>query len=143
LGNIVWRLKIINRVNQTVDMIEIWRTQDMAETLFSGEHNVLIEQATVFNSAVTSARTELELGGTGLSTGSGLTCYDTNTPMIYTVKHHHDLTTGLNNLGYNIRTMIKLISPEQAIDIYHQFVKLNSPDVTINTGWNVDLNPIP
>lgn len=142
LGNVVWRLKIINRVNLTVDMIEVWRTQQLAATLFSGEDDIIIEQADKFNPAVAPARIELELGGTGLSTGSGLTINDRDTPLIYTKQLHQELTVGLHNLGYQIRTMIQPISPEQAISVYHQFVELNSPDVTINTGWNSDLNPI-
>lgn len=142
LGNVVWRLKIINRIDQTVDMIEVWRTINMATTLFSGDHDIEIEQATVLNPAVTPARTELELGGTGLSTGSGLTINDVDTPLVYTKQHHDNLITGLNLMGFEIRTMIKLISPKQAIDVYHQFVELNSPDITVNTGWNSDLNPV-
>lgn len=142
LGNVVWRLKIINRVNLTVDMIEVWRTQQLAATLFSGSDDIVIEQANKFNPAVAPARTELEQGGTGLSTGSGLTINDPDTPLIYTKQLHQELTEGLHKLGYQIRTMIQPISPEQAISVYHQFVELNSPDVTINTGWNSDLNPI-
>jgi hypothetical protein len=142
LGNVVWRLKVRNKINQSVDMIEVWRSRELIDNLFSGNQDVPIEQASVFNSHVVSARTDLSKGGTGLITGSGLTISDPTSPKIYTVEHNNTLSSGLTELGYEIRTLLMDISCCQAIDIYNQFVALNSTDVTINTGWNSELNAI-
>lgn len=142
LGNIVWRLKVVNKVNGSVDMIEVWRSREILNQLFNGEVDVPIEQATIANPEVRPARTELERGGTGLSTGSGLTIDDPDTPLVYELEHQWQLARGLSAMGYEIRYLITDISPIQAIQVYHDLVNLNSPDVTVNTGWNKNLNPV-
>lgn len=142
LGNIIWRLKVVNKENNSVDMIEVWRNSIIIDMLSAANSDIKIEQATKINPYVAKARTDLKNGGTGLSTGSGLTINDPLSPTVYTVDQQQQLNRGLYESGFKLRTLITDISPVQAISIYHEFVELNSPDVTINTGWNQELNPV-
>jgi len=148
LGNIVWRIKTANPFNNSVDIIEVWRSREIIENLFNFDKQeyVNIEFATVKNSAVAPAKSDLSQGGTGLKNGSGLTINDPDAPRIYTKEHSELLSIGLIELGFDIRSWIEypLISKHQAISIYKELEHRSktTDKIKINTGWNPDLNPI-
>jgi hypothetical protein len=147
LGNIIFRIKAVNTVNNSVDMIEVWRSRDIVDRLFNSESDSIeIEQATVHNTEVRWARSDITQGGTGLVNGSGLTIDDPDSPRLWTRSDREHLGHGLAELGFQIRTWVDLISVEQARQVYLDLVDRSShvdSGITINTGWNLDLNPLP
>lgn len=144
LGNIVWRIKAVNEYNDSIDMIEVWRSGAIIEDLFAFENKdlVIIEQATVHNPAVTKAGILLEDGGTGLKNGSGLTIDDAESPMFFTKNNAESLMQGMWDAGFEIRywTTYPKISKQRAIDIFHELK--NKAGISINVGWNSNLNPL-
>lgn len=147
LGNIIFRIKAVNTMNDSVDMIEVWRSRDIVDSLFNSESDSIeIQQATVHNPEVRPARSDVTQGGTGLANGSGLTVDDPDSPRVWTKSDREHLGRGLADLGFQIRTWIDLISVEQAWQIYRDLVDRSSAvdsGITINTGWNLKLNPLP
>jgi hypothetical protein len=147
LGNIVFRIKAVNIINNSVDMIEVWRSRDIVDRLFNSESDSIeIEQATVHNPEVRWARSDITQGGTGLVNGSGLTIDDPDSPRVWTRTDRNLLGLGLAELGFEIRTWIDRISHDQADEVYRELVArsaIKDSGITINTGWNLDLNPLP
>lgn len=148
LGNIVWRIKLTNAYSKTVDIIEVWRSKEILDNIFSftDSDTLEIEQATTINSEVSPAFTELSKGGTGLKNGTGLTINDDSAPKIYTLNNKTTLAKGLWYSGFDMRIWNEypLISKELAIDIFYQLKKLSesNPDIKINTGYNLGLNSL-
>lgn len=148
LGNIVWRIKTGNPFNNSIDIIEVWRSRTHIEELFLFENtdSHIIEQATEFNPYVSPASLDISKGGTGLKNGSGLTIDDSDAPRIFKKEDSVNLSIGLLDLGFDIRAWKEYpsISKNQAIALFKEFEnrsKLNNK-ITINTGWNPDLNPL-
>jgi hypothetical protein len=148
LGNIVWRIKTTNPLNNSIDIIEVWRSRQHLDRLFSFTQGdtVEIEQATVINPEVAPASPDIRSGGTGLRNGSGLTVNDPDAPRVFTKQDSLALGQGLLDTGFDIRAWDNppLISKEQAIDIYTELKErsLTNAHVNINTGWNPLLNPL-
>jgi len=148
LGNIVWRIKINNPFNNSVDVIEVWRSKEIIKNLFDFEKSdsIVIEQATISNPFVVEAKFDITNGGTGLKNGSGLTINDLDAPKIFTKTDSYNLTKGLIELGFKIRSWEELptISKTQAIEIYKELESRSKKNdkIKINTGWNPELNPL-
>jgi hypothetical protein len=148
LGNIVWRIKINNPFNNSVDVIEVWRSKEIIKNLFDfeKEDSVTIEQAIIANPFVTEAKSDITNGGTGLKNGSGLTINDSDAPRFFTKTDSCNLTKGLIELGFKIRSWEELptISKKQAIEIYKELESRSKKNdkIKINTGWNPELNPL-
>jgi hypothetical protein len=148
LGNIVWRIKLTNTYSKTIDIIEVWRSKEILDNIFSftDSDTLEIEQATTINSEVSPSFTELSKGGTGLKNGTGLTINDDSAPKIYTLNNKKTLAEGLWNSGFDMRIWNEypLISKELAIDIFYQLKKLSesNTDIKINTGYNLGLNSL-
>lgn len=148
LGNIVWRIKTGNPFNDSIDIIEIWRSRKIIQDLFSfkDRDTVEIQQATEFNPYVYPASPDINNGGTGLKNGSGLTVDDHNAPKFIKKQDIDSLMAGLNEVGFDIRVWKEypLISKQQAIDIYKELENRSRSNdkIKINTGWNPDLNPL-
>jgi hypothetical protein len=146
LGNIVWRIKVTNPWNQSVDIIEVWRDRQIIKEnfLFEDRDVIEIEQAEIYNPEVQSAFSSLEQGGSGLKNGSGLTIGDPESPKFYTKDQSENLGRGLWESGFDIRTWkdYPLISKTRAIEVYDYFKEKQSNNISINTGWNKNLNPI-
>ena len=148
LGNIVWRIKLDNPFNKSVDIIEVWRSKQIIEHVFEFDKNdrIFIEQATTFNPYVSPASPDISKGGTGLKDGSGLTVNNPDAPKFFTKEDSENLALGLIDLGFDIRSWKEYpeISKQQAIEIYKDLEsrsKKNSK-IKINTGWNPILNPL-
>jgi hypothetical protein len=147
-GNIVWRIKTGNPFNNSIDIIEVWRSRKIIESLFlfDSESYKVIDQATTFNPYVLPASPDIKKGGTGLKNGSGLTIDDSNAPKIFKKEDSQQLIKGLTDLGFDIRSWkdYPLISKHQAIDLYQNFESMSKTNdkIKINTGWNPLLNPI-
>jgi hypothetical protein len=128
-------------------MIEVWRSRDIVDRLFNSDaDSIQIEQATVHNPEVRPARSDVTQGGTGLVNGSGLTVDDPDSPRVWTRSERENLGRGLADLGFQIRTWVDSISVEQARQVYLDLVDRSfsvDSGITINTGWNLDLNPLP
>lgn len=148
LGNIVWRIKLTNTYSRTIDIVEVWRSKEILDNIFSftDSDTVEIEQATTINSEVSPSFAELSKGGTGLKNGTGLTINDDSAPKIYTLNNKKTLAEGLWYSGFDMRIWNEypLISKELAIDIFYQLKKLSesNPDIKINTGYNLGLNSV-
>ena len=148
LGNIVWRIKINNPFNNSVDVIEVWRSNEIIKNLFNFEkdNSIEIEQATITNPFVAEAKFDISNGGTGLKNGSGLTINDLDAPKFFTKSDSYNLTKGLIELGFRIRSWEELptISKKQAIEIYKELESRSKKNdkIKINTGWNPELNPL-
>ena len=148
LGNIVWRIKLTNPYSKTIDIIEVWRSKEILDNIFSfaNSDTVLIEQATTANPEVSSAYSELSKGGTGLKNGSGLTVNDDSAPKIYSIINKKVLAEGLWYSGFDMRIWNEypLISKELAINTFYQLKELskNNHNIKINTGYNSGLNSI-
>lgn len=148
LGNIVWRIKTGNPFNNSIDVIEVWRSKKIIENVFQFDKDdrVNIEQATTFNPYVRPASSDISKGGTGLKNGSGLTIDDPDAPKFFTKEDSKNLSLGLIELGFDIRTWKDNpeISKQQAIDIYKELERRSKENnkIGINTGWNPDLNPL-
>jgi len=148
LGNIVWRIKTSNPFNNSIDIIEVWRSREIIQDLFDFERQdyVNIEFATTHNPAVSPAKSNLTQGGTGLKNGSGLTIDDPDAPTVYKKEHSENLALGLAEIGFDLRHWIPypLISKTQAVEIYKELESRSktTDKISINTGWNPDLNPI-
>jgi hypothetical protein len=148
LGNIVWRIKTGNPLNNSIDIIEVWRSTAILKNifLFNDTNCKDIEQATVVNPFVSPASSTLENGGTGLKNGSGLTIDDPDAPKKINKEDIDNLMVGLGHLGYDVRVWKEYpsISKKQAIALFKEFEnrsKINNK-ITINTGWNPNLNPL-
>jgi hypothetical protein len=148
LGNIVWRIKTTNPFNNSIDIIEVWRSRKHITDLFSFDHGdtMEIEQATQFNSQVAAASPDIKTGGTGLRNGSGLTINDNQAPRYFSKTDSEALGRGLYEIGFDIRSWneFPMIGKQQAVDIYTELKtrSLTSKHVNINTGWNSELNPL-
>jgi hypothetical protein len=148
LGNIVWRIKIGNPFNNSIDIIEVWRSRKIIDDLFSFKTNdfVEIEQAEKVNPFVYPALTDINLGGTGLRNGSGLTIDDVDAPKFIKKQDIDSLMTGLLDLGFDIRVWkdYPLISKKQSIEIYNDLKERSKHNskIKINTGWNSEINPL-
>jgi hypothetical protein len=148
LGNIVWRIKTANPFNNSVDIIEVWRSREIIESLFNFDNEEIkqIEFATILNPEVSPAKVDLSQGGTGLKNGSGLTINDPDAPTFYKKENSEMLAKGLADLGFDIRSWdsCPLISKTQAIKIYRELENRSktTDKININTGWNPELNSI-
>jgi len=146
LGNIVWRIKITNPWNQSIDIIEVWRSREIIieNFVFDGKDKIEIKQAEIYNPEVQPAFSNLDQGGSGLKNGSGLTINDPNSPKYYTKDQSENLGKGLWDSGFDIRIWkdYPLISKKQSLMIYNYLIEKRSENISINTGWNKDLNPI-
>lgn len=146
LGNIVWRIKLTNIYSNTIDIIEIWRSRELIEQLFTFSKNmpVEIEQAIVHNSSVAPASSDLSSGGTGLINGSGLTCFDYNAPRVYTLENKTKLEKGIWDSGFDMRTWktFPLISKSMAKEIFYRLLEMSktNKNIKINTSLNEYLN---
>ena len=148
IGNIVWRIKTGNPLNNSIDIIEVWRSANILKNIFLFDDTNCkdIEQAITVNPFVSPASSALEHGGTGLKNGSGLTFNDPDAPKKINKEDMDILMLGLNNLGYDVRVWKEypLISKNQAIELFKEFENRSKTNnkITINTGWNPDLNPL-
>lgn len=146
LGDLVWRLKVTNPLNNSVDVVEVWRDRELIEDYFQFKHhdNVAIPQATVANPHVAPALTRIEDGGTGLKNGSGLTIHDPLAPRVYSRQDHEALSKAIWESGFEFRIWDEypLISPAWAVAAYEHLTSRVDLKVTINTGYNPTLNPV-
>jgi len=148
LGNIVWRVKLTNTLNNTIDFIEVWRSKEIVESIFGFKDSdtFTIEQATTHNTYVSPASPHIDSGGTGLINGSGLTINDPNAPRVYTKDNKRLLAEGLWESGFDMRLWdgYPMISKQQAIDVFNRLkeMSLSTQDIKINTGYNPTLNSL-
>lgn len=148
LGNIVWRIKIDNPFNKSVDVIEVWKSREIIERVFQFDYDdkITIEHAEKFNPYVAPASSDINQGGTGLKNGSGLTINDSDAPNFFTKEDSKNLTLGLIELGFDLRQWKECpeISKHQAIEIYKELEDRSrtTDKIKINTGWNPTLNPL-